>query len=105
MYETGAVLIKENTDDLISRLQRAESERTHQMLLSVVIGGIIGWAVGVAQLIVIGSWDLFYWAWMPLIPLYNALGLALYGMIIGGSGVFSKPISLAEENERQQDAA
>jgi hypothetical protein len=53
-------------------------------------GVIIGWVVGVAQLIYIGSWPLFYWAFMPLIPLYSALGGALYGMIFGGGGLFAE---------------
>ena len=95
----------QKADDLVSRLERAEAEQTYQALLSVVIGGILGWAMGVAQLIVIGSWDLFYWAWMPLIPFYNALGLALYGMIIGGSGIFSKSTALLEDVEHRKPAA
>ena len=76
-------------DELVRELQRAEDERTHYTILSVLVGAILGWVVGMAQLIYIGSWDLFYWAYMPLIPFYMGLGGGLFGMIIGGSGVFS----------------
>ena len=77
-------------DELVRELQRAEDERTHYTILSVLAGAILGWVVGMAQLIYIGSWDLFYWAYMPMIPLYMGLGGGLFGMIIGGSGVFSR---------------
>jgi hypothetical protein len=55
-----------------------------------MVGVIIGWAVGMVQLIYIGSWPLFYWGFMPLIPIYSALGGALYGMIFGGGGLFAE---------------
>jgi hypothetical protein len=56
----------------------------------MLVGAILGWAIGIGQLFAIGSWKVVYWAYMPLIPLYSALGWSLFGMIIGGSGVFSK---------------
>ncbi len=75
----------------------------------MLAGSILGWAIGVGQLITIGSWDLFYWAWMPLIPFYSALGWALFGMIMGGSGVFSNSKSIehigTEKNYLKTDAA
>ena len=69
------------------------NRETRCILTSTVAGAIIGWAVGVAQLIYIGSWPLIYWAYMPLMPIYSALGGALYGMIFAGGGLFaeSKP--------------
>jgi hypothetical protein len=62
-----------------------------------VAGAIIGWAVGVAQLIYIGSWELIYWVLMPMIPIYSAVGGALYGMIFGGGGLFAEKESGGEE--------
>lgn len=67
----------------------------------MLMGCIIGWIIGVAQLIFIGSWDLFYWTFMPMIPLFSALGWSLLGMIIGGSGLFSKSKVSFEESESQ----
>ena len=81
------------TDDVLSALERTEAERTYCTKLGVVAGGLIGWVIGVTQLFAIGSWDFFYWAYMPLIVLYTVLGWALFGMIIGGSGLFSKKIA------------
>ena len=77
------------------------SENARVTIVTSLIGSIIGWAVGVAQLIVIGSWDLFYWNWMPLIPLYSGLGWALFGMIMGGSGLFMKKPSIAEREAEE----
>jgi hypothetical protein len=73
------------------------NQETRSILTSTVSGAIIGWVVGMAQLIYIGSWELFYWAFMPLIPIYSALGGALYGMIFGGGGLFEEKDSGSEE--------
>jgi hypothetical protein len=73
------------------------NQETRSILTSTVAGAIIGWAVGVAQLIYIGSWELIYWAFMPLIPIYSAVGGALYGLIFGGGGLLEKKDSEVEE--------
>ena len=77
------------------------SENARVTIVASLIGSIIGWAIGVAQLIVIGSWDLFYWNWMPLIPLYSGLGWALFGMIMAGSGLFLKKPSIGEREAEE----
>ena len=69
------------------------NRETRSIITSVLVGAIIGWVVGVAQIIYIGSWPLVYWAWMPLLPLYSMVGGGLYGMIFGGGGIFSEKIS------------
>jgi hypothetical protein len=69
------------------------NRETRSILTCSLVGAIIGWAVGVAQLIYIGSWDLIYWDWMPLIPIYSGVGGALYGMIFGGGGMFTEEIT------------
>ena len=76
------------------------NRETRSILTCSLVGAIIGWAVGVAQLIYIGSWALIYWAWVPLIPIYSALGGALYGMIFGGGGLFMKK-SVEEKIKKQ----
>jgi hypothetical protein len=63
------------------------------------MGAIIGWAVGVAQIIYIGSWELVYWAWVPLLPIYSMVGGALYGMIFGGGGLFTRESAGEETSE------
>jgi hypothetical protein len=73
------------------------NQETRSILTCTAAGAIIGWVVGVAQLIYIGSWDLIYWALMPLIPIYSAVGGALYGMIFGGGGLFAEKESDVEE--------
>ncbi len=105
----NAVLLIAKTDNLVEQLQRAEAARTRSIILSMLVGSIFGWAIGVGQLLIIGSWDLFMWAWMPLIPFYSALGWALFGMIMSGSGVFShsKPAgqTVTEKGYPQRDVA
>jgi hypothetical protein len=81
------------------------NRETRGILTCSLVGAIIGWAVGVAQLIYIGSWDLIYWAWMPLIPIYSGVGGALYGMIFGGGGMFTEKIGEEESEKRTHSHA
>ena len=83
------LLPEETTDDLVAQFEQEVKRQTRCTIMSTVAGAIIGWVIGMAQLVYIGSWPLFYWAFMPLIPIYSALGGALYGMIFGGGGLFA----------------
>jgi hypothetical protein len=65
------------------------SEILHQSRLGLLIGAAIGWHVGLALLIFIGSPALYQWGGAVLIPVGGALGWAALGGIVGGSGVFS----------------
>ena len=78
-----------------------DSKRDHTMALSVLIGGLIGWAIGMGQMLVMDTWSMFYWPLMAMMPIYSGLGFALYGMILGGSGLFSKPAARIEEEEEE----
>jgi hypothetical protein len=80
------------------------NQETRSILTCSLVGAIIGWAMGVAQLIYIGSWELIYWAWMPLIPIYSAVGGGLYGMIFGG-GMFAEKNVEQETEERTHSHA
>jgi hypothetical protein len=51
-----------------SRLAACREGRTRDTIVSVLIAGILGWMIGVAQLIFIDSWSLIYWEFVPLIP-------------------------------------
>ena len=66
------------------------SENAEIMWTSIIASAIVGWFIGVGQLLIMGSWDLFYWSLMPMVPLYSALGWGIYGMILGGSGLFAQ---------------
>jgi len=56
----------------------------------IAVGFLIGWAIGIAQLLYVGSNELYSWAYVPMIPIYSALGWALFGFIAGVSGIFAK---------------
>jgi hypothetical protein len=78
------------------------NRETRSIIISSLVGAIIGWVVGVAQVIYIGSWPLVYWSFMPLLPIYSMVGGALYGMIFGGGGIFTEKISGREEAEKRE---
>ena len=83
-------------------MHNQDSQRDHTMALSVLIGGIIGWAIGMGQMLVMNTWAMFYWPFMAMMPIYSGLGFALYGMILGGSGVFSKTVARTEVEEPKE---
>ena len=62
-------------------------------LYSVKIGSILGffagWLIGVALLLYLDSRELNNWPAVASIPLWNGFGWALYGFIVGGSGLFA----------------
>jgi formate/nitrite transporter FocA (FNT family) len=89
------------TEETLQSLIDKEKERTRWTIRGVLAGSVIGAIIGFAQLLIIGSWELVYWTWMPLIPIYSAFGWALFGMIVGGSGLFSKAEGSAEAAERE----
>ena len=83
------------------------NRETRSIITSSLVGAIIGWVVGVAQVIYIGSWPLVYWAWMPLLPLYSMVGGGLYGMIFGGgmsSGKISEESTTVDTRARSHAA-
>lgn len=96
------LLPEETMSDLVADLEHEAKRQTRYTIMSTVAGAIIGWMIGVAQLIYTGSWPLFHWAFMPLIPIYSALGGALYGMIFGGGGLFAE--SKASEGSTRKAA-
>jgi hypothetical protein len=103
-YGKQIVALREDTNEM-RELDRLASERTRQTIAAAAGGAIIGWFIGVGQLIVIGSWALVYWPYVPMIPLYSALGWALFGMIVGGSGVFGKSHPKTERTAEPSRAA
>jgi hypothetical protein len=105
MIELQQIELENEPSTLVPALERAEADRAYVTKLAIVVGGLIGWVIGVAQLVVIGSWDFFYWPYMPLIVLYTAFGWALFGMIIGESGLFSRPRSVGQRGESARHAA
>jgi hypothetical protein len=88
---TGIALAKEDTNDRIQTLPTLMNSSPDKKcpMVGAVVGVILGLALGILQLMYIGSWEFVYWAYMPMIPLYSALGWALFGMTIGGSGLFN----------------
>jgi hypothetical protein len=70
---------------------------THDTVVIMLISAILGWALGMAYMIFLGAWQMFYWELMPLLPFASAFGWSMIGMIVGGSGLFSKAQPAREE--------
>ena len=61
----------------------------YSVKIGSVIGFLAGWAIGIALLLYLDSRELNNWPGVPSIPLWNGIGWALYGFIVGGSGLFA----------------
>ena len=69
--------------------QYSEAECNYSIKLGMAGGVLVGWAIGVAMLFYIDNPALNQWAWVPSIPIWNAIGWMLYGMIGGSGGIFA----------------
>ena len=95
------LLVPRPTQEIVCSDSRADAACTaHDTVVIALVGGIIGWVIGMAQVLFLGSGQLLYWELMPLIPFGSAWGWAMLGMIVGGSGLFSKNREPAEKGER-----
>lgn len=61
----------------------------YSIKMGVVMGFLAGWAIGIALLLYLDSPALNNWPGVPSIPLWQGIGWALYGFIVGGSGLFA----------------
>jgi len=72
----------------------------HSVKIGSLFGFFVGWLIGVALLLYLDSKELNNWPGVPSIPLWNGIGWAIYGFIIGGGGIFAhvgkKPAKRAE---------
>ena len=69
--------------------QYTEQECNYSTKIGMAGGFIVGWAIGVALLLYVNTPALNQWAWVPSIPIWNAIGWMLYGMIGGSGGIFA----------------
>jgi len=61
----------------------------YSIKMGIVMGFLAGWAIGIALLLYLDSPELNNWPGVPSIPLWQGIGWALYGFIVGGSGLFA----------------
>ena len=61
----------------------------YSIKMGSVMGFLVGLAIGVALIVYVDSPALNHWPWVFSIPLWNAIGWALYGFVCGGSGIFA----------------
>jgi hypothetical protein len=82
----------------------SEKEMTQSVLRGVYIGAILGLIIGIAILIYTNSPMLNRWWGVPVIPLSQSLGWALFGMIAGSGGLLArKTISANLEHQLEEE--
>jgi hypothetical protein len=69
--------------------QYSEEECNYSTKVGMAGGFLVGWAIGVALLLYVDNAALNQWSWVPSIPIWNAIGWMLYGMIGGSGGIFA----------------
>lgn len=69
--------------------QYSEQECNYSVKVGMVGGFLVGWAIGVALLLYLNNPGLNQNPWVPSIPIWNAIGWMLYGMIGGSGGIFA----------------
>jgi hypothetical protein len=95
--------------EVIMERQLTIQDYAHSMKIGSVIGFLVGWAIGVALIFYIDNEVLYQEAGIAHIPLWNGIGWALYGFIVGGGGIFAnlgrKPAAERVELNRLVTAA
>jgi hypothetical protein len=73
----------------IMKQELTAADYLHSVKVGSLLGFFAGWVIGVALLLYVDSKELNQWPLVASIPLWNALGWAIYGFIVGGGGLFA----------------
>jgi hypothetical protein len=71
-------------------MRENEIDYGHSIKVGVTLGFIVGALLGIGLVVYIDSPALYAWPGMISLPIVNAFGWAFYGLIVGGSGLFSE---------------
>ena len=82
----------------------SEREMALSMKRGIYVGAVIGFCIGISMLIDTGSPALNRWWGVIAIPLAQAFGWALFGMIAGSGGLFARG-KVSAEVEHQFEKA
>jgi hypothetical protein len=74
---------------VIMKEELTGADYKHSVIIGSIFGFFVGWAIGVALLLYLDSRELNNWPWVASIPIWEGLGWATYGFIVGGSGMFA----------------
>jgi hypothetical protein len=74
---------------VIMKEELTGADYLYSVKIGTLLGFIVGWFIGIAMLLYVGSQALNDWPWVGSIPLWYGLGWATYGFIIGGGGLFA----------------
>ena len=65
------------------------ADYAYSVKLGSLFGFFVGWAIGIALILFLGSKELNNWPGVASIPLWYGFGWATFGFIIGGGGLFA----------------
>lgn len=69
---------------------RPKGDYDYSMKMGVFLGTIVGGVIGAAMIWYVDSPALNAWPLAASIPIFNALGWALFGMIVGSGGLLAR---------------
>jgi hypothetical protein len=78
-----------NLEAVVMKEELTGADYLYSVKIGTLLGFITGWAIGVALIVYLGSEALNNWPGMPSIPIWNGIGWATYGFIVGGGGIFA----------------
>jgi hypothetical protein len=71
------------------RHELTNADYLHSIKIGSLFGFFAGALIGVALLLYVDSKELNQWPLVWSIPVWNGLGWATYGFVVGGSGLFA----------------
>jgi hypothetical protein len=84
-----AVHLEQRAEAPLQNSMPAEPDYGRSVGVGVVLGLITGSILGVAMLLYVGAPELYQWPRATSWIVSNAFGWGLFGMIVGGGGIFS----------------
>ena len=85
--------------------QLTNADYLYSVKIGTLLGFLAGWFIGVALILYVRSPELNNWPWVASIPIWNGIGWATYGFIIGGSGMFAQVGRKAEAEKPAKHTA
>ena len=74
----------------------------HSVKIGTLLGFVVGFAIGIALIWYVDSEALNNWPGVASIPIWNGIGWATYGFIVGGGGIFAHLGRKTRPKERKE---
>ena len=81
--------ILKSQEGLIMRDELTGADYKYSVKIGSLFGFFAGWLLGIALIVYVDCKELNNWPLVASIPLWNGIGWATYGFIVGGGGLFA----------------